>query len=266
MSEVKSWIASLAFVISTCTWGLSGLAWAQAEPATKSDASNVTALKTDVERLKQDVESIRSELRLILQRLAQPQPPQQPPRVVARIAVGDNPVLGKRDAPLTLIEFADYQCPYCRQFFDTTMGTLKQEYVEAGKLRYVFRDFPMAQLHPQARKAAEAARCAGEQGKYWEMHDVLLQNQQALHSEQLQVYAERLHLDGMAFRACFAAGKYRTLIQQNYDEAQSAGVRGTPSFLLGKTQPDDTIEGVLIRGARPLEEFRNEIERILAEK
>ena len=88
-------------------------------------------------------------------------------------------------------------------------------------------------LNPYARKAAEAARCAGEQGKYWEMHDVLFQNQQALTPQQLQAYAERLQLDGETFGACFAGGKYRALVQQNYDEGVSAGVRGTPSLYPG---------------------------------
>ena len=81
--------------------------------------------------------------------------------------LADNPMLGAPEAPLTLIEFSDYQCPFCRRFAETTLPLLKRDYIETGKLRYVFRDFPLDRLHPQARKAAEAAHCAGDQGQYW---------------------------------------------------------------------------------------------------
>ena len=219
---------------------------------------------------KKELEGVRSELRqlreFLLQRLAQPQASQPPARVVAKVAVGDNPTLGRKDAPLTIIEFSDYQCPFCRQFVETTLPALKKDYVDAGKLRYVFRDFPLDQIHPQARKAAEAARCANDQGRYWEMHDLLFQNQQALQPEQLTLYAERLNLDVKTFRTCLEGGKHRALVQKNYSDGISAGVRGTPAFFLGKTRADDTIEGVLITGARPLNDFRQEIERILTEK
>ena len=146
------------------------------------------------------------------------------------------------------------------------LPTLKKEYIEAGKLRYAFRDFPLDQIRPQARKAAEAARCAGDQGKHWEMHDLLFWNQQALQPEQLKIYAERLNLDAKTFRTCLEGGKHRALVQPNYNKSVSAGVRGTPSFFLGKTRADNTIEGVLRSGARPLNDFRQEIERVLTEK
>lgn len=268
MRTLTTLFATFAFVVSS--GGATSAVWAQAESVPKSDTVDLTALKTDLERLKQEVESLRSEVRsmreFLLKRRGQPQPNGPPARVEAKVAVGDDSTLGTRAAPLTLIEFSDYQCPFCRQFFETTLPTLKKEYVEGGKLRYVFRDFPIDQLHPHARKAAEAARCAGEQGKYWEMHDVLFQNQEALEPQHLKIYAERLGLDGQAFHVCLEGGKYRTLVQQSYQEGLSAGVRGTPSFLLGKTRPDNTIEGVIITGVRPLRDFRQEIERVLAEK
>jgi protein-disulfide isomerase len=270
MRDLRIWVATLALLVATSAVGMTTLVWAQSEPAGKPDESGLAALRSDLERVKSELEGVRNELRqlreVILQWRAQPQPGQPPVRVVAKVALGDNPTLGTKDAPVTLIEFSDYQCPFCRQFFETTLPTLKQEYIEAGKLRYVFRDFPIEQIHPLARTAAEAARCAGDQGKYWEMHDLLFRNQQALQSEQLKAHAGRLQLDEKAFGACLEGGKHRTLVQQNYDEGISAGVRGTPSFLLGKTHSDGTIEGLLITGARPLNEFRQEIERLLTEK
>jgi protein-disulfide isomerase len=235
-----------------------------------SAQSEVEALKAEVDRLKTEVEGLKSELRLIreviLQRLAQPGQPTTPaprPRVVARVSVAGNPTLGKNDAAVTLVEFSDYQCPFCRRFFDNTLPALKKEYIETGKMRYVFRDFPLDSIHQQARKAAEAAHCAGEQGKYWEMHDKLFQNQQAHQSDHLKAYGERLNLDVKGFAECLGKGKYASKVQKNYDEGATAGVRGTPAFFIGKTRGDDTIEGLLISGARSLNDFRREIDRLL---
>jgi len=268
--ELRIWVATLALLVGTSAGGVTGLVWAQSEPAPRSNGSDVASFRLDLERVKSELEGIRNELRqireLILQRLTQPQPSRPSARVVAKVAIGDNPTLGKKDAPVTIIEFSDYQCPFCRQFFETTLPALKKEYIEAGKLRYVFRDLPIEQIHPLAHTAAEAARCAGDQGKYWEMHDRLFRNQQALQPEQLKAHAGRLQLDEKAFEACLEGGKHRTLVQQSSEEGISAGVRGTPSFLVGKTRPDDTIEGFLITGAPALNDFRREIERVLTEK
>jgi protein-disulfide isomerase len=245
--------------------------WAQT--AAKTDDPAIAAIRADLEKVKAELENVRGELRLmrelLIQRLAQPQPapsPAAPARVSTKVSVGDNPTLGRKDAPVTIVEFSDYQCPFCRQFVQNTLPALKKEYVEAGKVRYVFRDFPLDQIHPQARKASEAARCAGDQGKYWEMHDTLFQNQQALQPDQLKTHASGLGLDEKAFAACLDAGKYQASVKQNYDEGVSAGVRGTPSFVIGKTRSDGTVEGFVISGARPANDFRQEIERVLAEK
>ena len=101
------------------------------------------------------------------------------------MSVGDGPSLGKPDAPVTLIEFSDYQCPFCADDFSKARSPhSRRTYIDTGKVRYVFRDFPLDSLHPQARKAAEAAHCAGEQGKYWEMHDTLFKNQRGSQGRQ----------------------------------------------------------------------------------
>src|SRR2546422_1286610 len=146
-----------------------------------------------------------------------------------RAGVADAPTLGRADAPVTIVEFSDYQCPFCQRFFATTLPELKREYIETGKVRYVFRDFPL-EMHAQARKAAEAAHCAGEQGKYWEMHDVLFQNQRALEVENLKEYAGRLNVDSTGFYACLNDGRYSAEIQKDHDDGAAAGVGGTPGF------------------------------------
>jgi protein-disulfide isomerase len=227
----------------------------------------LSGIRSELDRMREELAAMRGELRSLrelLQRLATP--PQAAARGPVTVAIGESPSLGRRDAPVTIVEFSDYQCPFCRQFVSTTLPALKSAYVESGKVRYVFRDFPIDQLHPEARKASEAARCAGDQGKYWEMHDVLFQNQQTLAPERLPEHARRLGLDAGAFAACLSSSKYASAVQQSYADGMAAGVRGTPSFVIGRTRPDDRVEGVLVTGARPLADFRQEIDRLLSEK
>jgi protein-disulfide isomerase len=195
-------------------------------------------------------------------------PPQQERSANSKTTVrlAGNPLLGAPDAPLTLIEFSDYQCPYCRRFVENTLPALKHDYIETGKLRYTFRDLPLDRLHPQARKAAEAAHCAGDQRKYWEMHGLLFQNQQALQVESLKGYARHLSLDTAAFDDCLNRGRYAAEVQQDLDDATAAGVQGTPGFFLGKTQSNDAIQGIFIRGAQPVTVFQEAIEGLLREQ
>jgi protein-disulfide isomerase len=239
-------------------------AFAQSDAASKAE---LRALKGDLEQIRTELEEVKKELKLMRQflqrRAAQPT---QPGRVVANVSVSGNPTKGKNDAPVTLIEFSDYQCPFCSRFFQTTLPPLTKEYIDTGKVRYAFRDFPLDQIHPHARKAAEAAHCAGDQGKYWEMHDLLFQNQQALEIDKLKTYASRLDLDSAAFATCVDTEKYKAKVQKNLEDGVEAGVRGTPSFFVGKTRPDGTIQGVMISGARPTTAFRQEIDRLLQEK
>lgn len=253
-------VMMLFFMLISLDAGLTSTP-AFAQTKTTSESKD---LKDDIDSIKTDLAEIKSELKalrqLLVERLARPSP--RAP-VVAKVSLAGNPILGKSDAPLTLIEFSDYQCPFCKKFFQTTLPTLKAEYVETGKVRYVFRDFPLDQIHPQARKAAEAAHCAGEQGKYWEMHNVLFQNQQALDLHHLKAHARDLKLDASVFDTCLEDGKYTAKVQQDYDDGLAAGVRGTPGFFLGKTEPDDTIQGTLITGAQPLAVFRQAIEGLL---
>jgi len=236
-------------------------------PSPRAEDPALTAIRSDLERVREELAAVRGEvraLRELLQRLAAPAQP--PARVQATVATGDNPALGRRDAPVTIVEFSDYQCPFCRQFVTATLPALKSAYIDAGKVRWVFRDFPLDRIHPHARKASEAARCAGDQGKYWEMHDLLFQNQQALAPDQLPAHAGALGLDAGAFAACLGGGKYANAVQKNFGDGAAAGVNGTPSFVIGRTRPDGTVEGLLLAGARPLAEFRQEIDRLLSEK
>ena len=260
-------IRSAVVVLAIALVSGSPPARAQAPSPPRAEDPGMAAIRSDLERMREELAAMRGELRALrelLQRLATP--PQAGARAAATVTIGDNPSIGRRDAPVTIVEFSDYQCPFCRQFVSTTLPVLKSTYVDSGKVRYVFRDFPIDGFHPLARKAAEAARCAGDQGKYWEMHDLLFQSQEALAPEELPRHASRLGLDAAAFDACLTNGKHSGAVQQSFTDGTAIGVLGTPSFVLGRTRPDDKVEGVLVVGARPLAEFRQEIERLLSEK
>ena len=138
------------------------------------------------------------------------------------------------------------------------MPKLDDEYIKTGKLRYVIREFPLESIHPQAFKASEAALCAGDQGKYWEMHDRLFADQKAIASKDLPEHAQALGLDSGKFEECLASGKHAAKIRAALVEGQKAGVRGTPAFFLGLTAPDNSKVKIvrMISGAQGYSVFQ----------
>lgn len=233
----------------------------------ESPPSELGTLQQDMETVKNDLAAIKKELSAIRELLTQrPPSPAPPAQVLSRVSVGDGPSLGEPDALVTMIEFSDYQCPFCGRFFKQTFAAIKAQYIDTGKVRYVFRDFPLDQLHPQARKAAEAAHCAGEQGKYWEMHDTLFRNQAALKVENLPAFARDLGLEVDAFNACLDQGKYTNAVNQHHAAGSAVGITGTPAFFIGKTNMDGTIEATLVKGAHPITAFRQAIDRLLEQE
>ncbi len=174
----------------------------------------------------------------------------QPPKV----EVGYDParVKGNPKAPVTIVEFSDFQCPYCKKT-ETTMNELLTKYNDRVKL--AFRDFPLRALHPQAQVAAEAARCAGEQGRFWEFHDALYADQSKLDEADLVAHAQSLGLDEKSFQSCLKAGKFKAQIDQDLQEGTKAGVAGTPGFF---------INGIFVNGAQPEAEFEKIIDTELA--
>ena len=241
-------------------WGVSP-ALAQAEPVSRSEFN---ALKDELARLRIGFEGMKRDLELLRQRAVQRLPQAtRPPDVVAQVRIAGNPSLGRADAPLTMIEFSDFQCPYCRRFFETTLPALKAEYIDIGKLRYVFRDFPLDRLHPQARKAPRPPTARGIRANTGRC-TVLFHNQKALQVEHLKTYAYSLNLNHLIFDDCLEQGKYAVEVHKDFDEGAAAGVQGTPGFFLGKTQADDVVQGISLKGAQPIAAFRQVIERLLS--
>ena len=206
------------------------------------------------------------ELRLIrqaLEKITQPQQPQGPPpeRTATLPSVG-GPAMGRPDAPLTLVEFTDLQCPYCNRFTTTAFEELKRNYIDTGKVRFISRDFPL-DFHPQAMPAAKAVRCAADQGKFWELRLALLRNAAKLSPAFITSAAADLKLDMKTFATCIAGTQHDARIKADMDAARSIGVEGTPSFLLGRTA-GASLQGFVIVGAQPYEAFDVKIKELLA--
>ena len=204
------------------------------------------------------------QIRLLLDRQQKPAAPQAapvPPERV-RLKIGKEFALGKSDAPLVLLEYTDYQCPFCNRFYTTAFPELKKQYVDTGKMRFVSRDYPL-DFHPHSMKAAQATHCAGDQDKYWQLKDALMNNYSRLTPELITSLARDTSLDMATFQACMDAGKYLPEIKEGIAAAQSVGINGTPSFVLGKVT-GEYLDGYRIVGAQPYAAFESMAKEILA--
>jgi protein-disulfide isomerase len=182
------------------------------------------------------------------------------------LSLEGTPVMGDAKAPLTIIEFGDYECPYCGRHSNQVLPQIIDDYVKTGKVRYFFKDTPIESIHPQAFKAAEAALCAGEQGKYWEMHDRLFKNQQTLAVNQLPAHAAALGLDLAKFRQCLDQDTYSAEIRKSIQDAMKSGLRGTPTFLVGTLDGKEPTDVTVLSGGQPFLRFQQILDQMLAQK
>jgi protein-disulfide isomerase len=169
--------------------------------------------------------------------------------------------LGDAKAPLVMVEYTDFQCPFCQQFHDTAFPQIKANYIDTGKLRFVSRDFPL-DFHENALRAATAGRCAAEQGKFWEMRHLMIVNAEQLKSDNLVAYAASAKLDVPKFKSCLESDRFKAQIDQDIAEGVIAGVQGTPSFVIGRLE-NGRIEGVRVVGAQPYAQFDARIREML---
>jgi len=181
-------------------------------------------------------------------------PSAQQPSAVTQVSADDDPVKGNKNAPVTIIEFGDFQCPYCGRFFSDTLPSIEQKYIQTGKVKMVYRDFPLS-FHPEAQPAAEASECADEQGKFWEFHNKIFENQQSMGAASYKQWASEIGLNVNQFNSCVSSGKYKQEVQKDFADGSSYGVSGTPSFF---------INGRLVSGAQPYQVFEQAIEAALA--
>jgi protein-disulfide isomerase len=233
---------------------------------TSSSGSAQTAdeqLKKDIEALKEGQQAIQKDLAEI-KRLLQTRPTVADALPKDPIAIASKPFKGRETAKVALIEFSDYQCPFCGRYTKDTLPQIWTDYVETGKIKYVFGDMPLS-FHKQAFKAAEAAHCAGAQGKFWEMHDALFQNQSALAPEQLAAHAKTVGVHDAQFQQCLDSGQFAADINKDIADAGAAGITGTPTFLVGIIQPGDGRVKVVSKlvGAKPYAEFKAALDSAL---
>ena len=203
-------------------------------------------------------DAILNELRQIRQLLEKQQAkapaPQRPDGGgPAALKVGNVEWLGDKNAPLTIVEFTDYQCTFCQRFHAVTFPEIKQKYIDTGKVRFLSRDFPL-DFHANAFKAAEAARCAGEQGKFWPMRDRMVADPSHLAESDLLAHATALGLKIDPFKACLASGKFKGAIEKEMAEATALNVQGTPTFIVGRSTADG-VDGTMVVGALPYAAF-----------
>ena len=229
-----------------------GLAQTAADDAMRKD---IEALKAGQQAIQRDVAEIK--------RLLQSRPAAADALPREPVAIASEPTKGDRSAKVAVIEFSDYQCPFCSRYSRDTLPQITADYIDTGKIRYVFRDLPLS-FHKQAFKAAEAAHCAGAQGKFWEMHDAMFQNQSALAPEQLAGHARTIGLEEADFQDCLTSGRFAADVNKDIADAGAAGITGTPAFLVGIVQPDGRVKVVKkLSGAKPYAEFKAAIDSAL---
>jgi len=214
-----------------------------------SDVVTQSELKDAISKLESKIESVQ-------------QAPSQPPQPV-KISLDNDPIRGDPNAPITIIEFSDFQCPFCARFHVQTLPLLLEEYIDTGKVNLVYRDFPIQSIHPNALPAAVAAECANEQGKYWEYHDTLFEKQSAwsrLDSNTVvstfSQYATDVGLEQQQFDSCLGSGKYLEEVQGDLSDGRDYDITGTPGFFIGNNQ----IGFVKINGAQPFDSFQRIID------
>jgi protein-disulfide isomerase len=241
-------------------------------PQAQSD--EIAALKREVQALRaqqtameRDLQAIKALLQNLAQQRPQPSGPAGDQFANKTIPIANEPSRGSAAAKVTLVEVSDYHCPFCRRQTLQTVPQLLTEYVNSGKARYVFVHYPIAQLHPDAFKSHEAASCAGDQGKYWEMHASLFANPPVRDAAQLTAQAKNIGLDVGKFSGCLSSGRHAPAIRESVERMQQLGVNGTPLTLIGLTPAPGAPMKIVssIYGAKPYPEFKAALDAALAQ-
>jgi len=250
---------------------------ASATPAFGQNPAEITAIRNELASLREAVDATRKDveaIRALLEQAMGPRPAGSVPGAAAAAAVPNlplkiagRPAKGSPKALVTLIEFSDYACPFCGQYATQVFPQIDRDYVKTNKIRYVFKSYPIAQLHPNAFRAHEAAACAGDQGRYWEMHDRLFADQRTLTLEGFAERAVALGLDAAKLRTCIEGPAHDDQIREDIDEATRGGVRGTPVFVLAFSDPkgEAVKPARVIVGAQPYQAFKEALDALLAQ-
>ena len=186
------------------------------------------------------------------------------PEIDQVISIAGRPTKGQATAKLAIVEFSDFQCPYCGKYAREIYPQVIREFVNTGRAEYVFRHYPIESLHPDAMNAARAAECAFGAGKFWEVHDRLFDNQARLQLSQLPTYAQGLGIDDAKFRACLASPAVTAKVGADRQQGQQLGVTGTPFFFVGIVAPNNQVRLLRqLKGTAPIESFRSAVEAVM---
>jgi protein-disulfide isomerase len=248
-------LPKLATVTLVALFSLSG-------PHQQNDAAT---LRREIEALKAQQAAMQKDLETIKMILMKMMPkPAEEALVNMTVPIAGEPARGSSTAKVMLVEVSDYHCPFCRRHTLQTQPQIDATYINSGKVRYVFIDYPIEQLHPEAFKAHEAANCAAEQAKYWEMHAKLFASPTRDVGE-LVAQAQSLGMDAGKFRGCVESGKYAAPVRESVARMQQLGIDSTPTFLVGLTPPPGQPMKILkvIKGAHPFEQFKATIDALL---
>ena len=203
------------------------------------------------------------QIRQLLEKQGKPAAQQPQEEQPTRAKIGDLTgvsMLGNKNAPLTIVEYTDYQCPFCQRFHVASFPEIKRNYIDTGKVRFFSKDLPL-DFHANAMRAAMSARCAAEQNKFWELRDVMAQNPNQLDLEHIAGFADALKMDSKALRACVDSGKYKDPVQSDVLEAMKIGANGTPTFIVGKSVGNG-VDGELVIGAMPFQVFDEKLKSL----
>jgi protein-disulfide isomerase len=229
-------------------------------PADRDDAvlRKLEEIQKEMQGLRAEVTSLRRALVEASNTAAALQAP-----AASRIALdAKEPVLGSPAATVAVVEFSDFECPYCGRFQQDTFAQIKKAYIDTGKIQYVPRDFPIV-MHERARGAAIAAHCAARQDAYWKMHNALFAQQQRLGPELYKELAASLQLDTTAFASCLNDQTAAAEVDKDLTYGQSVGVRGTPTFFVGRIDKGQVVDAKAISGAKPFTVFAQAIDALL---
>jgi protein-disulfide isomerase len=246
------WLTLTVFVAAAIT----------APAAYSQNVNELKELRKEIDAMKAGQAEMQKNIKIIKDIVMGKQPPLEDVYVST---VGAQSV-GEAKAKVMVVEFSDYQCPFCGRYANETYSKIMDDYVKTGKVKYVLRNFPLEAIHPLAAKAAEAAECAGDQNKYWEMHERLFKNQSQLDAKELPAHALVLGLDQGKFAQCLDSGKFTAKVKADVADGTKLNVRGTPTFFFG--YPDEKDPGKLkavklLSGAQPLNAFTDILDALL---
>lgn len=185
-----------------------------------------------------------------------------------KVSIDDDPMKGDPNAPITIIEFSDYECPFCERFYANTLPLIEENYINTGKVNFVYRDFPIQSIHRNAATAAVAAECADDQNSFWSFHDMIFENRDTWRKldgvnllNEFEQYAVTLGLNSEEFDTCLESGKYLDEVRKDLQDGQKYGITGTPGFFIG----NEDIGYTLVSGAQPYQNFEKVLDKMLVQ-